>query len=92
MAVSMAKIGREFMGTAGVALVYTPPYFRGRGYATELVARLSQKWLDKGFARCVLYTDLANPTSNSIYQQIGYTPIADSLDIRFKTQLKEDTQ
>jgi len=88
MAVAMAKINREFMGTAGIALVYTPPYFRGRGYATEVVARLSQKWLDKGFVRCVLYTDLANPTSNSIYQKIGYTPIADSLDIRFKEEVK----
>jgi len=84
MAVSIAKIGREFLGTAGVMHVYTPPYFRGKGYATECVARLSQKWLDKGFSRCVLYTDLSNPTSNSIYQKIGYAPIADSLEIHFK--------
>ena len=83
VAVSITQITRELMSSAGVGLVYTPPYFRGRGYASAAVAQLSQKWLDKGFKRCVLYTDLSNPTSNSIYQKIGYVPIGDSLDIRF---------
>ena len=83
VAVCMAKIIRETVSAAGIAYVYTPPYFRGRGYATSAVAQISQMWLDKGFARCVLYTDLANPTSNSIYQKIGYVPIADSLEIKF---------
>ncbi|MNP50491.1 FR47-like protein [compost metagenome] len=68
----------------GVAFVYTPPYERRKGYATSIVAQLSQLALDKGFTRCVLYTDLANPTSNSIYQKIGYTPVCDSLQLRFE--------
>ena len=82
-AVSMARINREMVNMAGVAFVYTPPYFRGRGYASAAVAGISQMWLDKGFTGCVLYTDLANPTSNSIYQKIGYKPVCDSLDIKF---------
>jgi len=82
--VSMTKITREMVSAAGVALVYTPPYFRGHGYASSVVAQISQLWLDKGFTRCVLYTDLANPTSNSIYQKIGYVPICDSLEITFE--------
>ena len=42
----------------GVAFVYTPPYFRGKGYASSCVAQISQMALDKGFTKCVLYTDL----------------------------------
>jgi len=81
--VATAKISRKTASAACVSFVYTPPYFRGRGYASSVVAHLSQKCLDDGFKSCVLYTDLANPTSNSIYQKIGYNPIADSLEIKF---------
>ena len=57
--------------------VYTPPQFRGRGYASNLVAHLSQKLLNEGRTFCFLNTDLTNPTSNSIYQKIGYKPTCD---------------
>jgi len=82
-AVSMAKIGREMQTACSIGQVYTPPYFRGRGYATSCVAQLSNTALARGFVKCALYTDLANPTSNSIYQKIGYKPICDSLEIKF---------
>ena len=61
-----------------ISWVYTPNKFRGRGYASAAVAELSQKMLDEGRDFCFLYTDLANPTSNSIYQKIGYKPVSDS--------------
>ena len=60
-----------------VSLVYTPPAHRNRGYASAAVAALSQQLLDAGWEFCSLFTDLANPTSNSIYQRIGYRPVAD---------------
>jgi predicted GNAT family acetyltransferase len=82
--VSMAEFTREMQTAVGVALVYTPPYYRGRGYASSCVAQISQIALDKGYTRCVLYTDLLNPTSNSIYQKIGYTAICDSLMLKFE--------
>lgn len=82
--VSMAGYTREMQTAIGVAFVYTPPYERGKGYATSIVAQISQLALDKGFIKCVLYTDLANPTSNSIYQKIGYMPICDSLQLKFE--------
>jgi len=82
--VSMAGYTRELQTAIGVAFVYTPPYFRGRGYATSCVAQISQMALDKGYTRCVLYTDLLNPTSNSIYQKIGYKPVCDSLMLKFE--------
>ena len=61
-----------------VNFVYTPAALRGRGYATAAVAALSQRLLDQGNRYCCLYTDLANPTSNAIYQRIGYSPIRDA--------------
>ena len=57
--------------------VYTPPALRGRGYASNLVAAASQRQLDRGRRACYLFTDLANPTSNHIYQAIGYEPVRD---------------
>ena len=82
--VSMAGYTREMQSVIGVAFVYTPPYERRKGYASSIVAQISQLALDKGFTKCALYTDLANPTSNNIYQKIGYRPICDSLQIKFE--------
>lgn len=82
--VSMAGYTREMQTAIGVAFVYTPPYERRKGYATSIVAQISQFALDRGFTKCVLYTDLANPTSNSIYQKIGYVPVCDSLQLKFE--------
>jgi uncharacterized protein len=75
--VSLAA-GRQFSSTAGrIGSVYTPPEYRRKGYATACVAALSQKLLDEGCERCFLLTDLANLTSNHIYQEIGYIPVCD---------------
>lgn len=63
--------------------VYTPPVSRGKGYASACTAAVSQAQLDAGRRWCCLYTDLANPTSNHIYMEIGYRPVADVHEIRF---------
>jgi uncharacterized protein len=63
--------------------VYTPPELRGRGYASALTAHVSQAQLDAGRSFCFLYTDLANPTSNRIYVDIGYERICDSVEYTF---------
>jgi len=57
--------------------VYTPPERRGHGYATSCVATLSAWLLSRGRTFCFLYTDLSNPTSNAVYQRIGYEPVVD---------------
>lgn len=62
---------------ARVAPVYTPPELRGRGYAGTAVAALSRLLLERGADRCMLFTDLANPTSNKIYAEVGYVRFAD---------------
>ena len=63
-------------GVVRVGFVYTPPDARGHGYASALVADISAEVLAGG-DRCILYTQLANPTSNAIYQRIGYKPLSD---------------
>ena len=57
--------------------VYTPPPLRGRGYASACVAAASQAALDGGRSFTFLFTDVANPTSNHIYQALGYEPVRD---------------
>jgi predicted GNAT family acetyltransferase len=57
--------------------VYTPPELRGKGYASALVAQMSQALLDGGRTFCFLFTNLANPTANHIYEQIGYESVVD---------------
>lgn len=61
----------------GLNLVYTPPRFRRRGYGSACVAALSQHYLEHGYQRCVLFTDLAQPTPNKIYRAVGYLPVCD---------------
>jgi predicted GNAT family acetyltransferase len=73
----MAGNPRKTKNTISIGPVYTPPEFRKKGYASALVARLSQKNLDAGYQKCVLLTDLKNPTSNKIYQEIGYKSVCD---------------
>jgi uncharacterized protein len=64
--------------------VYTPPEHRRRGYATTLVADLSSWLLGHGHRACFLYTDLANPTSNRIYVEIGYERVCDAMEFSFR--------
>ena len=78
--VSMAAQGSRTPSGAGINLVYTPPAFRRQGYASACVAALSSYLLGAGRAYCCLFTDLANPTANSIYQRIGYRPVCEMSD------------
>jgi uncharacterized protein len=75
--VSMAMKARPIAHAITISGVYTPPEVRRNGYATALVARLSQHLLDSGYQFINLFTDLGNPTSNKIYQNIGYHPVGD---------------
>lgn len=81
--VCMAAKTRPTRNGIVISMVYTPPENRKKGYASTCVAILSQQLLDAGYQFCSLYTDLANPTSNRIYQAIGYRPIQDSVVLKF---------
>jgi uncharacterized protein len=75
--VSLVGTTRPVSRVISIGPVYTPPELRGQGYASRSVAALSQHLLDSGWQRCSLFTDLSNPTSNNIYQQVGYRPVHD---------------
>ncbi len=75
--VSLAAYGGPTPNGIRVGPVYTPPEERGKGYASACVAALSQMLLDGGRRFCFLFTDLANPTANHIYQSIGYEAVSD---------------
>jgi predicted GNAT family acetyltransferase len=66
-----------------VGSVYTPSELRGRGYAGAVTATVSQAARDAGAAEVLLYTDLANPTSNALYQRLGYRPVEDRVMLSF---------
>jgi hypothetical protein len=76
--VAMAGFAGPTPNGIRVAWVYTPPENRGKGFAGACVAALSQRLLDDGRKFCFLYTDLANPVSNHVYQKIGYQPVTDA--------------
>ena len=82
--VSLCGVGGATPNGIRIGPVYTPPSARRRGYASVLVAEASQLQLDAGRRFCFLFTDLANPTSNHIYQTIGYEPVRDVDEYRFE--------
>ncbi len=81
--VSVAGRNRPAAGQARVGPVYTPPDLRGRGFGGAATAAITQAALDDGAEGVVLFTDLANPTSNTLYQRLGYRPVSDWAVLRF---------
>ena len=81
--VSMASSTPVIEGVSRTGAVYTPPERRRRGYAEACVRELSRQLQANG-TRCMLYTQLSNPTSNSIYRRIGYVAIAEVLRYQFE--------
>lgn len=81
--VSVAMKSRPTDHGMTIALVYTPPEHRRHGYATSCVAGVCREILKSGYNFCMLYTDLSNPISNSIYMKIGFKPVCDSVEYAF---------
>jgi predicted GNAT family acetyltransferase len=82
--VCLAGLSIPVGGAIRVGPVYTPPAHRGRGYASALVADRSAAVRADGL-RCLLYADLANPTSNRIYRAMGYRAVAEKMRYEFDT-------
>lgn len=83
---SMARAGRPLLGGWTISGVYTPPPWRGKGYAGSAVHGLCENLLADGAEYLALYTDIANPTSNHIYQEIGFVPVCDQFRVFFNTE------
>ncbi|AEV84690.1 acetyltransferase [Actinoplanes sp. SE50] len=76
-AVSMAGWTSMVCGMVRVDPVWTPAHYRGRGYAGAVTVEVSRAALTAGATDVVLFADATNPTSNALYQRIGYVPVAD---------------
>lgn len=81
--VSWALASAPIGGMSRVGPVYTPVEHREHGYGSAVTAAVSQHARDKGARDVLLFTDITNPTSNSIYQKIGYRPVYDSTELEF---------
>jgi RimJ/RimL family protein N-acetyltransferase len=81
--VAFAGTTRAVAGTLRIAPVYTPPEHRGHGYAAGATAAATRAALDRGVREVILYTDLANPTSNRLYARLGYRPVEDRVMLVF---------
>ncbi|MET7616930.1 GNAT family N-acetyltransferase [Streptomyces sp. NPDC005408] len=76
--VSMAGVNPMVAGQMiQVDPVYTPAHLRGRGYAGAVSVEVSRAALAAGATEVVLFANAANPTSNALYQRIGYVPVTD---------------
>jgi len=76
--VAEACVSAPAAGVARVGPVYTPPEHRRCGYGSAVTAAATHAALGDGATDVVLYTDLSNPTSNSIYRALGFRPDHDA--------------
>lgn len=81
--VSMVSRTTAVADVVQVRFVYTPQEYRNRGYATACVGKISKQIRDEG-NRCILYTDLCNPISNTIYRRLGYRAVTEAIQYRFE--------
>ncbi|HEX6677003.1 MAG TPA: GNAT family N-acetyltransferase [Actinomycetes bacterium] len=82
--VSLAGRTRPAAGVVRIGPVYTPPERRRHGWGAAVTAAASRATLDEGAREVVLFTDLANPTTNEIYQRLGYRPVSDRAVLAFE--------
>lgn len=81
--VAIAAHGRDTLTGAAVNFVYTPPHYRGKGYASSVVYKLSRDLLESGKRFCCLYADARNPISCGVYRKLGYRDICVYDDLKF---------
>jgi predicted GNAT family acetyltransferase len=81
--VSLAGLNRLVAGQVRIGPVYTPPGVRRRGFGGAVTVAATQAALEWGAEEVLLFTDLANPTSNALYQRLGYVPVSDRVELAF---------
>ncbi|MEU8435748.1 GNAT family N-acetyltransferase [Streptomyces sp. NPDC029216] len=79
--VSLAGFSRPVCAASRIGPVYTPPAERGRGYAAGVTHATVEAAHAAGATEVLLFTDLANPTSNGVYRRLGFTPVEDRLEL-----------
>lgn len=81
--VALAGTSATVAGVARIGPVYTPPERRRHGFGSAVTAAATRVGFAAGARRCMLIADLANPTSNAVYQKLGYRPAGDAADYAF---------
>jgi predicted GNAT family acetyltransferase len=81
--VSIAGCTAVLAGVTRIGPVYTPPHRRGRGFGGGVTAAIGELARERGAASLVLFADLANPASNSLYVRLGYMPVEDRVVLTF---------
>ncbi|WP_018687159.1 GNAT family N-acetyltransferase [Actinokineospora enzanensis] len=89
--VALASGSVPVEGMSRIGPVYTPPEHRGRGYGSAVTAAAARWAIAQGASDVLLFTDLDNPTSNSIYRKIGFRPVLDAVEITFDAGPTLDT-
>ncbi|MFI5761357.1 GNAT family N-acetyltransferase [Streptomyces sp. NPDC051563] len=79
--VSLAGFFRPIGAVSRIGPVYTPPALRGRGYAAGVTHAVTEAAHAAGAREVLLFADLTNPTSNGVYQRLGYTPVEDRVEL-----------
>jgi RimJ/RimL family protein N-acetyltransferase len=82
--VAMASLSPAVAGVCRVSSVYTPAAHRQRGYGAAVTTTVSRQALEAGAAEVVLYTDVANRTSNALYERLGYRPVTDRVHFELR--------
>lgn len=65
---------------ARVGPVYTPAEHRRRGYGAAVTAAVTAELLEVADV-VMLFTDAANPTSNGVYERLGYRVVGEVVDL-----------
>ncbi|MFC7479146.1 GNAT family N-acetyltransferase [Luedemannella flava] len=82
--VAFAGHRRAIAGTSRLGPVYTPAEHRRRGYGAAVTVAAAQAARAAGATEVVLFTNLANPTSNGVYLRVGFRPVGDRVVIAFR--------
>ena len=85
--VSLAAFRPPAVGVSRIGPVYTPPPNRRRGYGAAVTARATRIAREQGAAHVALYADLSNPSSNGIYQSIGFLADHDFAERIFREEM-----
>jgi GNAT superfamily N-acetyltransferase len=78
--VALAAITPTVLGVTRIGPVYTPPAHRGHGHGASVTAAAVRLARHHGAEEVLLFTDLANPTSNALYSRLGFVGVADHVD------------
>jgi predicted GNAT family acetyltransferase len=77
---AMAGFGRNTPNRMVINMVFTPPEFRGKKYASHLVSLMIKKAQKNGFSHTLLFSDYLE--QKNLYQTIGCKPVGEFCEMK----------